>query len=595
MIIIKPERFASSGLAAHESFFVELWHSMVHAESIDSYRVKCMNPRTLVRELSEEISLNFNLKEEELQKLCLEVKSFIEPDPVCYKYYPKIINLLVPLLTNTPRRIKDDKKTADNRFREFCFLLEDFSTVLRNSYFKYIIAYLPTAIKPDNETEIRIITSNMLSDLIDRGWSLESLISWPRMFLSDPAKSFSEKLQYALRILQLPIEEYEIVLKISNCSKISSIGALGDFTFVSGVQLSNQNNELAKRFTKNSQAVCYAKTTVADHDFREAAIQGRENLEKQINLLRFGFEPNALSIDDIALGKRIRDQQELVLHTGHNPPNPSPDMAQSQFTEFTADLEAINKKIEIDKRSRRQIQAAIRQYRFGRDSNNYEDKFLYWWMGLEALAHFDEPAIGATVTHNVSRCMSLVYLRQLLEDLLSTLRYCRIPWAAELAALSHAPDLESLNVSSLMGIIESPAHRQSLLDACSRHYLLSSNIKKLIDTLSDKIMTVKFMKNHMEHLEWQIDRLYRIRCCIVHGSEVRFRLRLITANLEYYLRQVILVALGTFKDNDHIHSLEELFLRASITYDRLIQALEKPDATALDIRNAVIGSIAVNN
>ena len=395
--------------------------------------------------------------------------------------------------------------------------------VLQRTYFKNLATYLPTAIKPGNEEEIRIVTSNMLSDLIDRGWSLESLVSWPRTFLSNPAKSFNDKLQYALHILQLPIEEFEIVLKISNCSKISSIGSLGNFTFTSNVQLSNADTENAKRFIKASQAVCYAKTTVMDHEFREAAIQARENLEKQINLLRFGSEPNALTIDQIAFGKRVRDQQELLLHTGHNPPNPSPEMIQSQFAEFISDLEAINTKIEIDKRSQRQIQAAIRQYRFGRDSNNYEDKFLYWWMGLEALAHFDEPAIGSTVTRNVSRCMSLIYLRQLLDDFISTLKYCRIPWIGDLPGVSNASDLESLDVAGLMDIIESPTLHQPLMDTCARYYLLSSNGKRLIDTLSNPEKTAKLMKTHLERLEWQIDRLYRIRCCFVRSYLSIFR------------------------------------------------------------------------
>ena len=292
MIIIKPERITSAALSAYEGFFVELWHSMVHRESLDSYRVRCMNPRTIVRELAEELSLNFKIKDDEIKNLCLEVKYLIEEDPVCTKYYPSFVNLIIPTLSNPPKKPSLSKKTKDEgpvderHFREFCFLVDDFSLALQRSYFSHMVDFLPGAIKPNNENEIRIVTSNMLSDLLDRGWSLESLVSWPRAFLSNPAKSFSEKLQYALHILQLPVEDYEVTLKVSNCSKLSLLGTQGSFIFEPTLVIAENSTELANKFAKTSQAVCYARTTVADHDFREAAIQAREKLEQLINLLR---------------------------------------------------------------------------------------------------------------------------------------------------------------------------------------------------------------------------------------------------------------------------------------------------------------------
>jgi hypothetical protein len=72
---------------------------------------------------------------------------------------------------------------------------------------------------------------------------------------------------------------------------------------------------------------------------------------------------------------------------------------------------------------------------------------------------------------------------------------------------------------------------------------------------------------------------------------IRFRLRLFSANMEYYLRQMTLTSIRTFQNNGHIDSFEELFLRASIVYEHLIESLEGGGATQANICDAVFSDI----
>jgi hypothetical protein len=478
------------------------------------------------------------------------------------------------------------------RLREFRFLLRDVSLILERDYFGTLRDSLVEAMKPDNEERIRQLTGSLLSDLVDRGWTMETLFGWPHNFLvAPPKRTFTENLLFMFRVLEYPPQDYEVTLRLSKGSNLQSVGTLGGFAFSVDSGLNADNATIAK-FANPSQAVCFAKTVVRDFDFRSAAISAMERLDDVVDLLRFGFEPNKLDVDDTGHVKRVTDSRQELILVKRIPPNPIEEMRYEDFVSFTKDVDIIGEKSVIEEESRRRLQAAIRQYRFGRDTDSYRDKFLYWWMGLEALAYTGGP-IGPTVTRNVSNAMAILYLRVLLQDLADTLKYCKIGWPRELAEASGAKELVSLSPSELLVLTERDETRRILASQCASRPTVSYFGSSLLESMSDPHKTAARLRLHLQHLEWQMSRLYRIRCCIVHGSDVRCRLGLFAANLEYYLRETILTCMDTFKANNHISTLEELFLRASLTRDRLLSALDKPGSSAKDTREAVFSGLVL--
>jgi len=591
MRIVSPAKIIAAKLEPHESLFVGLWHSMTHNKSLDSYRVRCMNSRTIVREISQECRLNL-MATAELGQLCMEAKSILEQDPVCGKYFSGSLKTLLPFLIKVPPIDRADvkkKQVEDEKgFREFTLVVNDFYVGLERSYFGYLCDYLQSAIKPDNDEEIKLVTSYLLSDLVDQGWPLETLFSWPEKYLeAPPTHTFVDNLKFMLKVLNYPSQEYKIILKISQSSVLPTIGLHGEFAFSSNCSVNASAQASIARFAKSSQSVCFAETTRIDFDFKAAVINARNDLDKLIDLLRFGFELDKLTIDNVCYVKRLSDSKEEIIVVQHILPNPTDDIKKMNFPSFSGDLNAIADKNGIQNQSKRQLHAAIRQYRFGRDVDNYEDKFLYWWMGLEALARNETGEIGAAVTHNVSRCMALIYIPRLLDDFIETLKYCRIDWPGRLVECCGNRTLSSLTVDQLMTIIQSQETREILLSLCAPYPVISYYGKHLMECLADPKKTAQLLNEHLNHLEWHLLRLYQIRCCIVHGSEIRYRLGLLTANLEYYLRQVILITVTTFREFDHIASLEELFIRASVVYNNLISKLQCDDASQDTIRETI--------
>ena len=366
----------------------------------------------------------------------------------------------------------------------------------------------------------------------------------------------------------------------------------GPFKFVDP-KTANLGEGASKKFTTGGAFSCLARATVHESDFLSAAIKAKETFEQFIDLLRFDYEPYLLQIDSRCHVKRLSDgkvELPVVRATVLNPASPSD---HANFASFAAGVKTLSYRSNTEENSLRKIRGAIRQYRFGRDSENYKDKFLNWWMGLEGVANVSTGNIGDNVTNNVSKVMVLPYLSRLLSDALGTMRFVSIEWHPDLRNYCNGRVLATISPEDLFQIIHSPKEREILLAACAKSPTLHYRCQLLFESFADPVKTLAKIDAHLRHLQWQLARLYRIRCCIVHGSDVRFRLALFAANLEFYLKETIKFLISKLNSNDHIYNLDEIFSRALVAFNRLVMELKSPGAGAEEIRQAVFSNIVV--
>jgi hypothetical protein len=494
---------------------------------------------------------------------------------------------------------KGGNKSKDSddseKFEQFRFALADFNAALQRDYFRRLCEALPPAVKPNNEIEIASLVLALLTDLFDQGWSLESLFRWHAHFLKSKKKDqlydFSQNLRFMLEMFSKPPLKYHVTLRIQGSDRLADLSSHEGFDFSPNIHLAPET-DLERKFAISQTSVAFATTTVDAFDPLSAAYTAKESFEQLADLFCFDFEPRSVRVDKRCYVRRDRDDRKDMLLLEHRIPNPIENLEYEDFVSFAEDLDIISKQPQIEEPSKRLLNGAIRQYRFGKDSESYKDKFLNWWMGLEALAYVSRgKGIGETVMFNVGHAMTQGYLFRLLRDLATTLKYCKIAWPQELANCSGCDSLADLTVSQLLTIILSEPDRDRLWRLCPAHPSLLYRGKRLCDFLADPKKTSELIETHRKHLEWHLLRLYRIRCCIVHGSEVRIRLALPTANLEYYLKQTLLLVIKAFRNNHHIRSLNEIFKRASYGNGRIIESLNANGAGPEEMRQAVFANL----
>jgi len=595
--IINAEILKNVGLTPHQRFFVELWYSMTHLHSLDSYRVKCLNAHTVIRELNEELHIGL-VNEEELAALCWETLEILESDTiinVCFTDHLRVFKpLFDKLQTGGKYKLKESKQLK--------FVTQDFLVALDAKYFTCLCDAIPAAIKPDNEDQIRQLVSALLSELVGQGWPIETLFRWHWHFLKQkarPAYSFEQNLDFMLHQFKRGPQSFRVTLQLSGSKKLSGIETFHGFRLTEDLTL--PAHEKAKviggipdKFLRPNEYMLFATTDVQALDSGSAAIHARTKIEYLLDLARFDFETQVVKVGSRCLVRRQGDGRVELLEIPQAVPNPQLTGALDDFKVLVESVDKVLEKPHIDSISRQQLEASIRQYRFGSDAESYRDKFTAWWTGLEALTNLIQgKSIGSNVMFNTSRAMLCNYMYRLLSDLLETLKYLKIVWQPELAGHSGCPDIESLTVPKLLEILESSAHAKILWDQCAAHPALLHFGKQLQDVVSDPSKLYDKFKEHRRHLEWQLNRLYRIRCCLVHGSPIQFNLALYAANLEFYLKEIIRFVLTAFNENDHIESLEEVFHRASACYDRKKALLKDPKHGACAIHEAVCMDIVV--
>ncbi|MFZ4484818.1 MAG: hypothetical protein ACOYOL_12670, partial [Chthoniobacterales bacterium] len=466
-----------------------------------------------------------------------------------------------------------------------------------SSYFKRLLATLPQTISGADLAQIEALTGAVLSDLIDQGWPLETLFSWPDLFLRrkrPPHDTFASNLNFMIRSLEWGNQAYAVILRLSGSSKLSEFGDFNGFHFRSVPGFTPDGSPPQQRFAAESPLTTFAETEVEAVDFTAAAIAARERFERCLDQLRFNFEPEPLNVDTRCLVKRKGDGRTKLPEVRHLVPNPHHHLHVADFRHFTRQLEEILASGSIQPESRERLRAGLRHFRIGSDADTYNDKFLSWWMGLEFLAYVGADGnIGPTVSTHASDALIQRYLYKFVSDLVRTLKGRKIAWPSELTQISGAATLEELDHPKGVTILQSQQGSETLAGAFPRNPVAARRIRRLAEMLQDPQKTADAVAAHHRHLQWHLSRLYRVRCCIVHGSEVRHRLPLLTANLEFYLKELITILLRAFSKNSHLTSLNEIYQRAAIARKRADQELRAQEAAAESVRSAVFNSVVL--
>ncbi len=584
-------------LPENEKFFLELWHGMTHESSLDSHRVRCLNARTIIRELNEEIQIG-RARSDDVLALCNEAGEILACDQVVDGSFPRHIGILKPLLAKPPLPEEKKKDPAQEAaFREFRFAVADFSAALEKDYFKQLLVNLPQAISDADFSRIEAFTGAVLSDLIDQGWPIETLFSWPNFFLEKKRPrhdTFASNLSFMIRNLEDGSQPYSVILRLSGSSKLSEFGDFNGFHFRSDPGFAPDGSPPQQKFAARSQLTTFAEIEVDAPDFTAAAIAARERFERCLDLLRFNFEPEPLKVDARCLVTRKGDGRIRLPEVRHLVPNPHHHLEAVDFRQFTKQLEEILARPGFQSESRERLRAGLRHFRIGSDADTYKDKFLSWWMGLEFLAFVGADGnIGPTVADHVSDTLVQRYLYKFVSDLVRTLKGYKIAWVEDLVQTSGAASLEDLDHLKCLTILQSQQCSETLASAFPTNPVAARRIRRLAQILQDPKKTADAVAAHHRNLRWHLSRVYRVRCCIVHGSEVRHRLPLLTANLEFYLKELIVILLRAFSKNSHLTSLHETFQRAAVALKRTDHELRAQGANADSVRSAVFNSIVL--
>jgi hypothetical protein len=544
-----------------------------------------MNPVNIIRELHTLISkLDVMPVHDDIIRCAAEAGQILVRDPVITKHVSFQWERLRPLLEALAKLAPKESKKVTAHVLPLRYFLRDFAHELERNYLAYATNELETLIAEGQSlSAIRQLTGSILSTALDVGHSLDALFSIalnvlpirPRPDAHDGPPPFEKRFLSAMRILQSAPHEYDVVFRLEKFTRFQpELKQITPISFSKAWQWAPLPTHYEK-FAAAVGPVVYAGLTVNAHDKHAAVHNGKTILGSVLDILRFEFEPQTISINDQAMVRKAVCESESFspVKTSTVVPNPRSAVSHTALTKFIQQLNAILQQAQIESTSRKKIEAAFRYYRTGCDSLHFENKFLNWWMALEfLLSSGNAQSIVERVQRPLGDVLLQTYAKKHLDSYVGALKFCG-------AEASHGVQ----SAADLYLLLKDNAQFKQLSEQLESYPVLQSSLEWLRKKLSEAREIKTFYEHHKEKLTWHIHRIYRMRCDIVHSAAYDLKLSLLSANLEFYLKSMLDYMLTLFAENPMLNSIDELLNRSHFLTQQLLNELDDGETRLFEL------------
>ena len=551
-------------------FFVQTWYSLMHIKSLDSHRVRCMNALNIIRELRSLIARQGKLPgiEKDIAMVSRESLDILKSDLVIEQHFQWHMEQLEPFLKQLINEKNKHNKKKKSEYPLLACYLKVFSADLEKNYRDRLINDLEAAIfdQPDQKV-IFHLTGTLVSVLVDAGHSMGALFSIVDHILCRKDNgNFHDRFNHLKSILYRGELDFEITFRLTNFRRHNeSLREIGTISFASLIDVESDDTRV-KDFLKTGLGVVFARTTNKGLDAQSAGLQAKQQIDNLLDLIRFELEGNIVKVDERFIVCK-NDADIALFRLPSRIPNPSRNLNDEEFLSFLNDVEYALEGAPINAESRRKITSAFRFYRMGRDTPQYENKFINWWTALEYLLRTgEEGSIIAEIEDKLSSTLLLEYTVKHLKSYISACAYC----GAGIGGAWIPP-------ADFFNWIHDAKKWDDIKEQIKEYPLLVLSLEKFKQHTKDHKSILNFLETHENHLRWHIHRIWRMRCDIVHSAEYSINLTLLSANLEYYLKTLLGMVLKYLRVNPRIESLGELFARIDYSVRRLKESLENGD------------------
>lgn len=429
--------------------------------------------------------------------------------------------------------------------------------------------------------EIYGLTSHLLSTLIDNGFSLEALYTlYARILVPrkpKPGSLFERRLEVASGLLTQPEKKYLVVLSLDNVT-----APAGFPQEIGGVVFSSVPNETAiptdsstasgvtKKFLQAGNRRLFASMEVTAKDPRMAGSQAADYINDILNLVRFEYERDCIQLSkSFAFSEVGENRPARTFELPAVVPNPSSPIDGDGLAAFVKSVDELVLHGAFDGDGRDRVMSAFRLYRTGLDTPVLENKLMNWWTALEYLVRGSggTGGIGKSIETMLSPVLSRTYIAKHLHAFRIALIEQGITYTDP--SNQEVVLLKGMPISHLYDLFKSNEFKTQVLPALDKQVFMKENFGRFLADLGDPKKLYERNLGHEQRLKWQLQRLWRARCDIVHSANKTVSAALLCANLEYYLKSTLMSLLKDLRDIPTLSGPKEFFDRQACVYQRL--------------------------
>ena len=564
-------------------YFFQYWEELTDRKTLDSYQFRLMNTLNILLEIIDVIKkyLNGNYQSTKNIEQCKkEACQLIKKDYILEKYYKGIkISLLQNLNTSLPS--VNTPKELNAKLKAFIYHSEYAYELIKPNYLTYIVKELEQEIDNNNRKLINFYTNQLLSILIDRGWSVNAL-SQIIKFLYNSKEKHENWSIFSSHLLNEDEHLYKVFIpiKIENTTdqdlddKINNL--LNDkqlhTQILSGTDPCFDNNLFQHKINKKSR---YCVIEINAFDDFSAANRGVKLYGNLLNTLSFYNIIRPWSITSLSIivknnnKEKIRQIKPYQLCLTYDYFDGS-----RNFYDISHDL--ILKDVPLKEK----LLSTYSYTNIGKATYSQEEKFMNIWVALESLCKTDMYTnIIDNVLQNVPPAMCCRYIFSLIRNFSEDCTRCGIDYHFSNKSYDIKCKIKREIVENTIEIMNDNNLFNELLSKCQINDLLAERCIEIKELVTNPDNMIEKVKNHNLNVEEQLSRLYRIRNQIAHTamdskkSIVRY-----TEHLLDYLCTFVGEVLS-YSKNKNTDSLPEILSMIKDNYNSFLEIADYKDKT----------------
>ncbi|NCC62152.1 MAG: hypothetical protein EOM12_14705 [Verrucomicrobiae bacterium] len=545
-----------------------------------------MNPANSLRELQRMMEPPAN--DADLSRVSAELHVLLRSDPILAT--PPFVQprdeLVALLASDTPKNLKNVTPLISAYSRELLAIVEDqYISAIFQALEGCLTSNVDALPDSDRAAHIPILTGNLLSTLLDRGGSMESLYQLYRQVLC-PRRSlkrydFDSQFDNLRELITQDAKQFTVVFTIDNVSNTRDFpNKIGAVEFSTTAPVNNESKPQVRKYLTPNPKRLFATVSVQTVDLRNAGEKAYEKINTILDLVRFEYERAQLKIpDEFAISDHLQNKYRIY-PIPKVIPNPDTSIDNDGLHRFVKSVNELVGNPDLQEDGRNRVQSAFRLYRVGADTNIFENKLISWWTAIEYLVKgtTSSGGIGDAVERTLTPVLCLRYIEKLIISFRNALVDQKAAIKEPLA--DHIIQLKEMDSLSLYELFKDESYRGQLMEA-SIDPFMKKKFEDFLHSVSSPKHIDKMLEAHEQRLRWHIHRVYRARCDIIHSAERVVNAALLCANLEFYLKTTLTVLLRSLRAIPRISGPKEFFDRQSHEYERLRKSLSKGEEDRL--------------
>lgn len=571
----------NTALSICQRFFIEKSIELLYYGSIDSYRVRLNNPKTILEELKyclQEFEKGrikhfptIKAKEKTNKSLTDEVLVFLKHEPNYLEFNSISKSYLELLISNI----------TEQNYKKIIPSIEILLSE-NNNYLITIIDGLKILIESNDFTlqslEKLDYTLNILfSELISKGYSkgfLYKLIYGIFVNSLNEGANFDDHFSnFRSRVIDVE-SVYNVIFRIDTTNRVSeAISMITPPSF----QLSDDIDDIELRgarvkreldsFKVNNPNRKFIRCSVDAYDYLAALKKASNVLSEYLDIVNLGLSDEFLNIHNRVLVIDTRSSERGDFQNNINILDGKYKVEKEHYVQFSRKMPDIINNPNIPNETKEKIKSAIRYLRLGNQSIEVEHKFINYWIGLEYLfSNYESQNTINRIKDHFINAHCLAYLIRNLNSFKKSF--------SQLSS-THIALIPSYSVND-DNFLKSHSFYKEIGDNLFSDFPLlgyrALKLKQWLFSSGKPSSASSYVKRHKENLEIHFTRIYRLRNEIIHDAATNTNNEQIASHLRYYLTFILNELIDFFsRHNTAELSIEDYFILNEIKLGNIEQ------------------------